>query len=143
MFTIRKAVLPDHPGIIRLLKELDLYYADLILLDFWIAEELNNIIGTVQLANHKDFFFLGSLGVAPPYQKKGIGTALLKETIKNARKDIYLYTIIPEYFRKFGFQVTAPSPDLPSKDRYECADCHLEKCVCMVKPFQNQKGNKG
>lgn len=132
MLNIRPATEKDYDQILKILKELDLFYPALVLKGFWVAEEDKKIISTVQLEEHPDFVYLGSLAVIPECRKKKIATALLNESLKDIRKNIYLYTIIPEFFKKFGFQVTSSPPTtLPSKIRYECEYCHPEKCVCM------------
>ena len=118
---------------IKLLKDLDLFYPTLSPEGFWVAEKGGRIIGAVQLEEQDEFFFLGSLAVAQTEQKKGAGRALLKNALRSCRKNIYLYTIIPEFFEKFGFKIAPPIPGLPSKDRYECEYCRPDKCVTMVK----------
>lgn len=133
-FKIRPAGKNDRKAILKVLKELDLFYPTLSLEGFWVAETDGKIVATLQLAEHEDFIFLGSLAVVKEEQGKGVGHALLEKVLRSCRKNIYLYTIIPDFFKKFGFRITAPVPGLPSKDRYECEYCHPEKCVCMVRP---------
>lgn len=130
---LRLAVEKDKTRILSLLKVLDLYYAALSLDNFLVAEEQGRIIGVVQVVEADSFFFLGSLGVEEQEQKKGVAAALLEYGLKNCHKDVYLYTIIPQFFQKFGFKITQPIAGLPSRDQYECHDCHLDKCVCMVR----------
>ncbi len=135
MLTIRKANKSDQQQIKVLLQELDLYYSALEIKDFWLAEENNIIIATMQLKKYPNFLFLGSLGVKENYQKKGRASKLINAALKDSRQNVYLYTIIPDFFRKFGFEICQPIPGLPSKDNYECEDCHSERCVCMVKKY--------
>lgn len=131
---IRKADKKDQKEILEILKSLDLYYPSLEMKDFWVAESDKEILGVVQLEEHQDFIYLGSLAITQKYQGQGIAKKLLNETLSKLTKNIYLYTIIPEYFEKFGFKIAGwVPPDLPSKERYECEFCHSEKCVCMVK----------
>ena len=134
MLRIRPAGKKDQKAIVRILKDLDLFYPTLAMAGFWVAEKDGRIIGTLQLADRKDFIFLGSLAVVKEEEKKGVARALLEKSLKTCRQNIYLYTIIPEFFQKFGFQITTPVPGLPSKDRYECEYCYPEKCVCMMRP---------
>ncbi len=136
MLTVRKAKDTDKDRVIEILKELDIYYSALKFRDFWVAEEDGEIIGCAQLEEYPDFFYLGSVGVTGSRAGKGTAKKLLDEILKGRTKDIYLYTIIPDFFRKFAFEITEPVPDLPSRDRYECEDCHLDRCVAMVKRFK-------
>ena len=133
MITIRKARDADKPQVIRILKDTDIYYSALKFEDFWVAEEEGEILGCAQLEEYPAFYYLGSLGVAVEHEGKGIARMLLNPLLKRLKKDTYIYTIIPEFFKKFDFVVAPPLPDLPSKDRYECADCHPERCVTMVR----------
>lgn len=133
MLSIRPATNKDRDAIKKILEDVDLFYSALTMEAFWVAEMNNKIVGTVQLKEYEDFFFLGSLAVVKEKQGKGIARALLKEVLRTHQKNIYLYTIVPEFFEKFGFKITSPPPNLPSKDRYECESCHSEKCVSMVK----------
>ena len=134
MQTIRPAVKKDHPPILKILRKLDLYYSGLSLNNFWVIEKQGQVIGCVQLEPHENFQFLGSLAVEKGREGRGVGKKIMQEVLKDQSKDIYLYTIIPDFFKNFGFEITKTTPpDLPSKDRYECEYCHTEKCVCMVR----------
>ena len=130
---IRKAAETDHPQIIKILKALDLYYSALVIKDFWVTEDNGKIVGTAQLEEFPSFLFLGSVGVASDRQKQGVAKTLLEAILKDHKKDVYLYTIIPEFFEKFGFEITTTLPTLPGKERYECEACHLDRCVTMVR----------
>ena len=134
MLTIRPAGKKDQKAIVKILKELDLFYPALAREGFWVVEQGGRVVATVQLEEHEDFIFLGCLAVVKEEQKKGLARALLEKALGSCRKNIYLYTIIPEFFQKFGFRTTSPIAGLPSKDRYECEYCHPEKCVCMMRP---------
>lgn len=131
--TIRPAKDNDNPALKQLLLKLDLYYSTLEMKDFWVAEDQGKIVGAVQLQEHDNFIFLGSLGVLPDQQKHGLAKALLNKVLPGCKKDIYLYTIIPDFFKKFGFSVTSPLPNLPTKANYECEACHSDQCVTMVR----------
>ncbi len=133
MIKIRKAQEKDKNEILRILKDLDLYYPSQSLNNFWVAEKDGKIVGIVQLEEYEAFFFLRSLGIIQKHRKQGIATSLLGEIFKTTQKDIYLYTISPKFFEKFGFKVCAPFPDLPSKEALGCKECYPEKCVCMLK----------
>jgi N-acetylglutamate synthase-like GNAT family acetyltransferase len=133
MLGIRRAQEKDNQEILRILKEADLYYEGLSLENFWVVEKEGKIIGTAQLTEYNDFLFLGSVCVVKEAQAKGVASALLKEVLKEVLKNVYLYTVIPQFFEKFGFKITSPISSLPSKNRYECEHCFSEKCVCMLR----------
>ncbi|OGC08694.1 hypothetical protein A2230_05745 [candidate division WOR-1 bacterium RIFOXYA2_FULL_36_21] len=129
----RPAIKKDYQTIITILKDVDEDYKDQTLDNFYVAEEKGQIAGVVKLKNYDNFFFLSSLAVSQNHQKRGIASFILKELIKKSDKSIYLYTIIPEFFKKFGFKITKQKSFLPSKNSLECENCFPGKCVCMVK----------
>ena len=84
-------------------------------LDF-VAQEGDKIVGQIVYSKAKiingqnqEFVVLcmGPFAVLPSWQKKGIGTALMEESIEKAKNLKYKAIIIfgePEYYHKFGFK---------------------------------------
>jgi N-acetylglutamate synthase-like GNAT family acetyltransferase len=147
MLTIEPAQNKDAARISEILKRLDLYHPSRIPDDFWVAQMDNKIVGVACLTEHDDFFFLSSVGVLEEHQRKGIAKALLEKIFKDLKKDVYLYTIIPGFFKKFRFEIVerrCPTQDvghspphipgnLPSKESLGCENCLSDNCVCMIK----------
>ncbi|MBU1616766.1 MAG: GNAT family N-acetyltransferase, partial [Candidatus Margulisbacteria bacterium] len=115
MVLIRPAKADDLPAIKAILKEVDEYSAAQDWAYFQVADKSGEVVGTVKLDEYKDFYFLSYLALKPAEQNQGIASFLLAQALTRARKDIYLYTIIPEFFRRFGFTQTAPLTTLPKK----------------------------
>ncbi|MFH1542770.1 MAG: GNAT family N-acetyltransferase [bacterium] len=138
MAIIRKATETDQEAVIKLLKNqtLDLYYNRLQYKDFWVAELDGKIVGCVQLEDFGEFLFLGSLGVHPDYHHQGIAKQLMTTILGQAKKDVYLYTIIPKFFQKFGFQTTKQAEKIPPRSRFECDRCEQKKCVIMTRSIE-------
>ncbi|MBN2058395.1 MAG: GNAT family N-acetyltransferase [Candidatus Saganbacteria bacterium] len=133
---IRKARPEDEAAVLELLRELDLYYNGLRFSGFRVAEDSGRIVGIVQLEPGLDHIFLSSLGISQDRQEQGLASALLNELLPKQDQDIYLYTIIPDFFKKFGFEPVIPQVSLPSKARYDCQDCRPDRCVTMVRRKQ-------
>lgn len=133
MVKIRRATPNDREMIDKILKELDIYFFAQEYNDFYIAEKDGIVSGIAKLSKYGDILFLSSVGVATDFQNQGIATGLLNELLKNAQLPIYLYTLIPDFFKKFGFIETPPIPSLPKKNLLECDECFPGKCVCMVR----------
>ena len=132
MITIRPAQPADQSSVLAILKELDIYYSALDFTCFYVAEDDQEIVGMAQFTEYDTFYFLGSLGVKPTYQKRGVGKIILNYLFNHIKKDVYIYTVIPNYFKRYGFEIISPIPPyLPAKDRYECEDCFSDRCVCM------------
>jgi predicted N-acetyltransferase YhbS len=82
----------------------------------FIACENRKIIGSIvySRANIKnkadensEVLCMGPLGVMPEYQRKGVGSLLLHESIKKAKQLNYKAIVIfgnPQYYSKFGFK---------------------------------------
>ncbi|MFA4843898.1 MAG: GNAT family N-acetyltransferase [Candidatus Margulisiibacteriota bacterium] len=134
MITIRPAAARDLAGIMKVLDEADLRYSAETLTSFTVAELDSEIVGVVRLEEHPAFYFLTSLGVRPAQEKKGIASALLQAVLKEKTKPAYLYTIIPGFFRPFGFVAATPPPGLPTKEIYGCDQCFPNQCTAMVRP---------
>lgn len=112
---------------------LDLFYPSQSIDNFWVAEKDGKIVGVIRFEEHDNFFFLSSLGVKPAERKQGVASALVEKLLGSANKNVYLYTAIPDFFQKFGFQTTQPPNHLPSKSGFQCEECFPDRCVCMVK----------
>lgn len=130
---IRNAKKTDLPQIKSILKSVDEDITAQSWDNFRVAEKSGVVVGVVKLDEYKDYYFLSSLALKPSEQNQGIASFLMAQSLAQIKKDVYIYTIIPEFFRRFGFVETPPLPFLPKKDQMECARCHPELCVCMVK----------
>jgi N-acetylglutamate synthase-like GNAT family acetyltransferase len=129
--TVRNARITDNDEIVKVLKDVDEYHDALELVDFFVAEEDGRVVGVVKLEEYPSFFFLSSLAVPEKLQSKGTAGKILAEIFTKANKDIYIYTVIPEFFAKFGFVKTVPIAELPAKSYLECERCFPERCATM------------
>lgn len=75
-----------------------------------VAEENGKIIGHIMFTKAKagtvDVLALAPLSVLPEYQKKGVGTALIKEGHSIARQLGYRYSVVlgsEKYYPRFGY----------------------------------------
>jgi len=133
MLEIRKAKISDQPAILQILEELDLASPLQKLDDFWLAEVGNEIAGIARLEDCGEYLFLSCVGVKTKHQNQGIASRLLEPLLINTKHKIYLYTTIPDFFKRFGFKAASPSFRLPSKENFRCQECFPEKCQTMVK----------
>lgn len=96
-----------------------------------VAEVDGDVVGSVQLSHSwldaprrlVDVLALSPLGVAPKYQRRGIGTALVRAAVAAAReRDVPLVWLEgqPDYYPRFGFHrggelgFRAPSERIPA-----------------------------
>lgn len=135
MVRVRKAQVADRGAILGIIEQLDLAYPTQTLGHFWVAEEKKQVVGIADLWEFRNFWFLSSLGVAADRQHKGVATKLLNKLLTGLRKDVYLFTIIPDFFSRFGFQVAAEPPKgLPPRTIFNCGRCEPAACVCLRRP---------
>jgi len=113
----------DEHLVLHNLRKSNCYISDLDL----VALSENNIIGHIIItkANVTDIqnkehqvLCVGPISVLPEFQKKGIGTKLLKESIAIAKESGYTAMILfghPDYYHRFGF-VNAQNYGITTKD---------------------------
>ncbi len=133
---IRKAKGNDLEIIFSLAKKYNLESNDMDANQFLVAEIDGKIIGFGRLLQHKDCIELGTIGVIEEYRNKGIGKKivleLLKKAIEMGYKSIYLTTLIPEYFKKFGFKVVKENMnECIIRDEKWCEGCPKIGCTFM------------
>jgi amino-acid N-acetyltransferase len=125
---IRKAKIHEVPEIRRFLAEFTLEggilprtLADLYgqLRDYFVyREDQGPLIGVGAL--HICWAGLGeirSVAVAPEHRGRGIGSRLVTTCLAEARvlglSEIFLLTLVPDFFRRFGFKVVSREELLP------------------------------
>jgi len=130
---IRKALKIDFGRIRRLAARFDLDYADMESDDFWVTAQGPKIIGICGLTKHSDCLELRSLAVADRFRKKGLGRELVAALFEQAGQDIFLTTVVPDYFSKLGFEPATAVPASMVKPEDWCVGCHRDLCRVMVK----------
>jgi N-acetylglutamate synthase-like GNAT family acetyltransferase len=131
---IRRAKPGDYRDIEALMHALELSYPEMDLSCFWVAEDGSGIVAAAELKDFRDCSLLSCVGVRQDLQRLGIGRILVEEVVRHAHHDIYLYTLVPGFFRKAGFTDAQLLPsDLPSRSIYGCEDCNPRLCFCLVR----------
>ena len=130
---IRKARPDDVPRILDLAASLGLDDPGLKDDTLWVAEEGGRIVGHVALRKHTDCDELIALGVDPAYRGNGTGRRLVETLLRNASGDVYLATVIPDFFAVNGFEKAARLPAGMAKDPAWCEGCSKEMCTVMVR----------
>lgn len=130
---IRKAKNTDFPQILQLAERYNLDYSNMEADDFWVAEEQGKIRGICGLKKHLDCLELCSLGVEEKYRHQGLASQLVLALLQEMKGEIYLATIIPEFFEKFRFMKTDHVPSSMIKKSDWCAGCSPERCRVMMR----------
>ncbi|HUT24680.1 MAG TPA: N-acetyltransferase [Sumerlaeia bacterium] len=133
---IRKASLADVPTIHRLIAEAakttpviprsqaEIYET---LRDLFVYDEGDGVRGCCALhITWKDLAEVKSLAVDPAFHGRGIGSALARACLEEARSfglpRVFALTAIPEFFTRLGFDRIEKS-ELPHKIWGECVRC--------------------
>jgi len=95
--------------------------------DFLVAEDASGFLGCCALAVlTPDLAEVRSLAVPPEAAGRGIGRALVRACIAEARRlgvrRVFALTLVPEFFERCGFMLTSLGR-LPEKSAAECPVC--------------------
>lgn len=95
--------------------------------NFFVYTESGKIYGCCALTvDWEDLAEIKSLAVAPSRSRKGIGSKLIEECLKDAKKlkikKVFALTYVPEFFEKFSFSIINKK-HLPHKIWSECIKC--------------------
>jgi len=134
---IRKAKITDAKECLRLINswaergkllERSLNYVYENIRDFWVYVDKKDIVGCCALGivGWQNLAEIKSLAVAPGYHGKGIGSDLVKNCLKEAKKfevkEVFALTFAPGFFKKLGFEGVAKER-LPHKIWKDCINC--------------------
>lgn len=134
MLTIRRARRRDEKAILAILSELDLAREGLKHDNFHVACIDGAIAGIAHLEEFDGGLYLSAVGVMKDTQGKDVARALLSRMLSRTGTNVYLHTKIPDFFRKFGFEITKPPPHIPTIESFVCKRCSgAADCVCMVR----------
>ncbi|NWG13768.1 MAG: GNAT family N-acetyltransferase [Acidobacteria bacterium] len=96
------------------------------------------LVAVAELKNLDTCSLLSCVGVRADLQGRGIGQALVERVVREALSPVYLYTLVPEFFRKAGFRdAESLPPDLPPRSIYGCSACDPALCLCLMKPRED------
>ena len=95
--------------------------------NFFVYVEGKKIYGCCALnVDWEDLAEIKSLAVAPSRSRKGVGSQLMRECLKDAKKlkitKVFALTYVPDFFEKFGFDMI-DKKELPHKIWSECIKC--------------------
>jgi N-acetylglutamate synthase-like GNAT family acetyltransferase len=118
---VRDAREEEFEEVLRKARALDLDLSEAKCGQFLVASKGGAILGFGRLRRYTDCVELATLGVVKTEQQKGIGSALVKALLKKSGSEVYLTTVIPDYFSRFGFVKTGNFPEVLNKKMDFCA----------------------
>lgn len=110
--SLRIAEQSDLEKIKPYIKKFFLDDEDLSPQQFFIAEVEQKLAGFGRIKNYEEVYELATLGVLENFRGCGIGKKIVQKLIQQfSSKEIWLTTLIPEFFQQFGFEENDNIPD--------------------------------
>jgi len=107
VFILRKAIDSDLEKIKIYAESFNLDSEDLEPQKLYIAEKAGVLAGFGRYKNYRNIYEISTIGALKEFRRMGAGTIIVEQLIKSAFLDeIWLTTVFPEYFQKFGFKKT-------------------------------------
>lgn len=129
--------LPDEKEFERieqLVKDFWLDNADMLPEQFRVLSNNGKVVAFGRLREHEDATELCTMGVSKDFQKKGFGEKMVKHLQSIAVRDIYLVTVIPDFFAKIGFKMVETYPASIRKKVDRCSsDFHVGETYNVMK----------
>lgn len=130
---VRKARKADFLQIVQLARKYSLDYAGMEADDFWVVGEAGRIRGICGLKRHPECVELCALGVEEKWRRLGLGIQLARAVVRNVKGELFLATVIPDFFVRLGFERAEAVPASMVKKAEWCAGCTPELCTVMVR----------
>jgi N-acetylglutamate synthase-like GNAT family acetyltransferase len=101
---------------------------------FKVLSDKGKVFAFGRLREHADATELCTMGVAKEFQKNGLGEKMVKHLQSIAKRDVYLVTVLPEFFKKQGFLLVKQYPASLQRKIDMCAkDYHVEEQYFVMK----------
>ncbi|UTW66541.1 GNAT family N-acetyltransferase [bacterium SCSIO 12643] len=105
----------EFEQVIQLANSMKLDVTDASREQFIIVKDSNYVAAFARIFPKGTLYELATLGVVKTYRGQGL-SMLLVEKLRELYPQLYLVTVIPEYFKKLGFEVSNEIPkELESK----------------------------
>lgn len=112
--------------------KMDLDSQDMDYEDFTVIEDKGYIVAFGRLKKRGDAIELGTLGVVEKYRGKGLAKKIVGDLLSKTDRDVYLTTLIPAFFEKFGFkELSTPPPQSLIRTKEFCEGCGKVGCTLM------------
>ena len=123
--SIRPASRKDLALIAKTIRRFDLDPERLEPRQFVVAMEGKSRAGFARIKPYRGCFELGSVAVLENFRERGVGSRLVKCLMsKFPTRKVWITTMSPDYFKRFGFSTATPPAELARKMR---TICHSER----------------
>lgn len=118
---VEDALEAEFDDIVRKAQSLDLDCTGLAYGQFRVVRDRGEVIGFGRVKQHEGFNELATVGVIPEQQGRGIGSSIIHSLLEKAGGEVYVVTVIPGFFSRFGFGAVK---DFPAVFLSKCEFCH-------------------
>lgn len=143
--SVRPAAAGDHAAVLALLAALELDYPRRDLAHFHVGEILGGsgreIVAIAEVRPAGGALLLSCVGVREDLQRRGLGGRFVEALLDGVAADVRLFTIVPGFFRRLGFEPSDPPADLVRTEIYGCRDCFPERCRSLVRRAGARRGH--
>jgi N-acetylglutamate synthase-like GNAT family acetyltransferase len=105
-------------------RQFDLDDENMEMSQFKVLLANNKLAAFGRMKVHKDGIELCTVGVVEEFRGKKLGQALVRDFIKSTKQDIYLVTVIPDFFNKMGFKEVKEYPASIKEKSEMCGTKH-------------------
>lgn len=109
------AIETDLHEILCLAKSFELDLDDVMWQQFVVAKKEKSIIGFGRLRTYSECIEIATVGVISKERNKGVGTAIVNELIRIGPNEIFVTCVIPNFFRRMGFDEVKQYPPVLQK----------------------------
>lgn len=95
-----------------LASKMELDQVDLKSEQFLVARDGNQTVGIGRLRTYEgeSWVELATVGVLRPYRSKGVAKNIIQALLNSTDRDVYVTTVIPDFFSALGFERIHPYP---------------------------------
>ena len=136
---IRPATPKDLALIRRTIRRFDLDPERLEPRQFIVAMEGKARAGFARIKPYRGCFELGSVAVLEKFRQRGVASRLVKCLMsKFPTRKVWITTMSPDYFKRFGFETAKPPAELAHKLK---TICHAEKWGVVAMMVERTKSS--
>lgn len=111
-FLLRKASNPDIEHVKFYAEKFNLDTEDLDIHKLFIVEKGSFLAGFGRYKNYRNICEISTVGVVEKHRGSGVGKIIIEKLIESVlAEEIWLTTVFPDYFYRFGFRLNDNAPE--------------------------------
>lgn len=107
---ISPCTVSDFELVKNYIREYELDNRELKVEEFLVMHQNHTLVGFGRVRRYYNFSEMCSLGIVKEFRNKGFGEQLVHALQQHSQQPLYLVTIVPEYFKNYGFKICTHYP---------------------------------